>query len=404
MLIKLAWKNIWRSKTRSLVVIIAVALGLWAGAFMMAFSLGMSEQRIRTLIANETSHFQFHHPDFKSDYDLKLAITGSDAILDKLAHDDRVSAYSPRIVLNGMSASSSTNGPALIVAIDPDKENATSALSSLLIDGEYFPESHSKPIIVGSKMAEKLKLKIRSRVVLNFQDPEGNISQGLFRVCGIFKTTNAAMNEMQVFVRRDQMANILGLEGAVYEIAVKLKDDALLSEITTEYKTSYPAVLIEDWGEIAPETKLYSKMLDQSMSMIMVIILLALIFGIINTMLMAVLERTREFGMLMAVGMRRRKVFALVMIETVFLVLVGVPLGLFIAWASISYFGHVGIDLSILAQGLESLGWSSMVYPELAASYYTEIIFQVVIAAFLAAIYPAWKALRLKPVDAIRTI
>jgi len=404
MLIKLAWKNIWRSKTRSFVVIVAVALGLWAGAFMMAFSWGMSEQRIRTLIANESSHFQIHQADFKSDYDLKLPVPQSKAILSKLAGDQRVEAYSPRIVVNGMAASSTTNGPVRIMAVESVKENQTTALQSLLIDGKYFPETHTKPIIVGSKMADKLKLKLHSRIVLNFQDVNGDISQGLFRVCAIFKTTNAMMNEMYVFVRKEQMAKLLGVDHQVYEIAVKLKNDKTLSRIKADYKSAFPGVLIEDWGEIAPETKLYSQMLDQTMAMVMVIILLALIFGIINTMLMAVLERTREFGMLMAVGMKKTKVFALVMTETVFLVMVGVPLGLFIAWASISYFGRVGIDLSMMAQGLESLGWSSIVYPELAAHYYSDIIIQVVVAAFLAAIYPAWKALRLKPVEAIRTI
>ena len=139
------------------------------------------------------------------------------------------------------------------------------------------------------------------------------------------------------------------------------------------------------------------------MHMIVGIILVALLFSIINTMLMAVLERVREIGMLMAVGVTKGRVFSMILLETVMMAMIGCPAGLFLSWASIKYFGTVGIDLGANAAYGE-MGWSNVIHPALDAASYYQVAFMVAIMAILAAIYPAIKALRLKPAEAIRKI
>jgi ABC-type antimicrobial peptide transport system permease subunit len=138
--------------------------------------------------------------------------------------------------------------------------------------------------------------------------------------------------------------------------------------------------------------------------MLIVIIMSALAFGIVNTMLMAVLERIRELGMLMALGMRRIKVFLMIMLETIYLSTVGGPVGLLIGYGTISYFGRTGIDLTDYSEGLEAIGYDSILYPNLLPMDYVQIVIGVVLTAFLASIYPAWKAIKLKPIDALHTI
>jgi ABC-type lipoprotein release transport system permease subunit len=160
----------------------------------------------------------------------------------------------------------------------------------------------------------------------------------------------------------------------------------------------------ETWQEIAPELGYADEMMKQILYIIIGIILLALSFGIINTMLMAVLERKRELGMLMSVGMNKTKVFTMIVVETLFISLVGGPLGVLLGFVTITYFGSAGIDLSVVGKGLEEFGISTMIYPKLESSFYLNVTIMVMIAALLASIYPAIKALQLKPAEAVRAI
>jgi ABC-type antimicrobial peptide transport system permease subunit len=143
-------------------------------------------------------------------------------------------------------------------------------------------------------------------------------------------------------------------------------------------------------------------MMDISLYMVMIIIIIGLIFSIINTMLMAVLERTRELGMLRAIGMNKARTFSLIMLETFFLTMAATPAGLLISWITIQYFATTGIDLSAFAEGMSEYGLSTIVYPELTLEYYLNITLMVAVAALVSAIYPAYRTLKLNPVQAIR--
>jgi ABC-type lipoprotein release transport system permease subunit len=169
-------------------------------------------------------------------------------------------------------------------------------------------------------------------------------------------------------------------------------------------KQELPGYSVKNWKEIAPELGYADELLAVSLLLVMAIIMLALMFGIINNMLMSILERRRELGMLQAIGMNKPRIFSMIVIETIFIGLVAGPIGMLLGWLTISYFGNVGIDLSIFGQGLESFGISTQIYPELDAWFYGAVAAMVFAMALLASVYPAVKALRLNPVQAIRAI
>ena len=161
---------------------------------------------------------------------------------------------------------------------------------------------------------------------------------------------------------------------------------------------------VESWEEISPALVFMEQMMASMLKILIVIIMSALAFGIVNTMLMAVLERIRELGMLMALGMERSKVFLMIMFETIYLSTVGGPVGLMVGFATVSYLGKTGIDLTDYSEGLEAIGYNSILYPTLQPMDYFQIVIGVVLTAFLASIYPAWKAIKLKPIDALHTV
>ena len=404
-IIKIAWRNIWRNSVRSLVIATSIVLGLWVGTFVSAIYYGMGEDRVNIAIQNEISHIQIHHPKFKEDYKAKYTVTVDDALKTKLHNTPNVKAWSPRSIAQGMLANTGGSTGIQINGIDPIAEDSTTHLAAKIIEGQYLSSGKANQVIIGAKLATRMKLKVKSKVVLTFLDKDDNIASGAFRVAGIFASNNSGWDNANVFIRQADFNPTLGLDSnAANEIAILLNSNRNIDTATALVKTEFPQYKVESWMEISPETNVIISLMSQVSIVFVIIILLALSFGIVNTMLMAVLERTREIGMLLALGMNRAKVFALIVYETFFLVMLGWPVGMLLAWFSIDYLGAKGIDTAAMApkSTMASYGFSSVMHPALPLHNYLQIIALVIITALLSSIFPAIKALKLNPAETIK--
>ncbi len=402
MLFKIAWRNIWRNKTRSIVILVAVAIGLWAGIFLMAFYNGMIEQRIRSAIESEISHIQIHHPEFRRDNDLRFFLPGGKSMVESLGKEAGVKFAGGRMIINGMAASAAGSAGVRINGVTADTEKALTKLSGKIVSGKYFSGEVKNEIIVGQKLSKKLKLELHSKIVLTFTDHDGDIASGAFRIVGIYQTVNTPYDESNVFIRAEDAGLLAGLPGQFNEIALLLEGDEDLGKVSASLVKKYPLLEVKNWMEISPEMELLVTAMDQMMVFYMGIIMLALAFGIINTMLMSVLERTREIGMLLSLGMNKLRIFGMILLETVFLVLAGCPAGILPAMLTILYTRKKGIDLSIFSDTFSSFGYSNVVFPSLKPGQFGMIMLLVVITALISALFPARRALSLKPAEAIR--
>ena len=404
MILKIAWRNIWRNPLRSSVVLISIVLGIWAGLFIISFSWGMNNQRTSGAIYSTLSHVQIHNPKFDEEEKVEYYISDKNAITSVLDTMKMVKAYSSRTVFNGMISSALTARAARILGVIPAAENNVSTIPSGITQGTWFAEIDKKnPVVIGERLAEILNVKIGNKVRLTFQDEENNITNAAFRVSGMYKSNNSKNDELLVYMRQKDLQKHLKGD-YVHEIAI-LTDETQNAELLEQKLLAFfPQDSVKSWKKLSPVLAYADQMLAISLILVMSIIMLALMFGIINNMLMAILERKHELGMLQAVGMNKRKLFSMIVVETIFIGLVGGPIGMFLGWITIAYFGTVGVDLSIVGEGLESFGMSSRVYFAIDPSFYGIISLMVVIMALLASLYPAFKALRLNPVEAIRAI
>lgn len=402
MLIKVAWRNIWRSKKRSVIIIISVMIGLSTGIFLMAFYNGMIEQRVNTAIQSEISHIQLHHPEFRKDYDIKYSLLNGSPILKKIQSNSNVKAAAGRIIIKGMIASASGSAGITINGIMPEEEKDVTDLPGKLNEGNYFNQQKKNELIIGEKLIKKLKLNINNKAILTFQDIEGNIASAAYRITGVYKTVNTPYDETNVFVTIKDIDSLTGIPGQLNEIAVLLKSNSLLNETQGKFIENFPTTEIKNWMEISPEIGLTVSVADQMVYIFMGIILLALAFGIVNTMMMAVLERTREIGMLLALGMNKLKVFSMILMETFFLVLAGCPGGITIAFIAIAISQKTGISFKKFKEVYSSFGYSDVIYPTLTNWQFWMIMLLVIITAIVSAIFPAWRALQLKPAESIR--
>lgn len=403
MILAIAWRNIWRNRVRSLVIIIAITLGIIAGIFNMAFYRGMVDQRIDTVIKTEISHLQLHHKEYLKNPDKRFFIKGTDKLLMEIESTKGVDAVSSRITINSMIQSPQTGSGVMVMGINPSREKGLTNMYSKIIGGKYFEGVKRNPVVIGKKLAEKLKVKLRSKVVMTFQDMNGQMTGASFRIAGIYETNNSVYDETTVFVRKKDIARVLIMdEGNAHEIAVMISSNDSLKVMGDRISSMYKGLDVKSWRELMPEVDMVESSLDYSMFMFMIIILLALLFGIVNTMLMAVLERVKELGMLMAIGMNRVRVFSMIMLETILLALTGGVIGIVISWILVLYFGKVGIDISLWATAYKSLGYDTLIYTSFSMESTIKIAIMVVVTGMLASVYPALKALRLKPAEAIR--
>ncbi|WP_282251176.1 ABC transporter permease [Vibrio campbellii] len=407
MLVKLAWRNLWRNKLRTSIMLGAMVFGLMGVVAMMGFMNGLVDSMIKNAISWQTSHFQIQQKSYLVNPELKDVIPDADKITKVLASNREVKAISERFLADGMIASARSTRGIRINGVNIEQEQNITPLSKHIVDGEWLSEEGRNPILVSSKIAERLKLRVGSKVVLTLSDVNGEVAGAAFRVRGIFKTPSTGFDDGNVYVRKVDLEKVAGLSGT-HEIAILLtsNDDAELKQLLAFTHSILPPesqglLSVRPWQEIQPLLSTMMSTMDVSNQVMLVVFVLAMTLGIINIMLMSVFERTREFGVLMAVGMQKHKIRLLIVFETLFLGLSGCALGLLGSAIMLKALSITGLSLAGMAEGLGAYGVDTLLYPRVSIAEYQMIIVAIFVASFIAALYPARQILKHRPVDAM---
>ena len=402
-LIKIAWRNVWRNKARSIVIILSVGFGLWGGIFATAFISGLINQQFISGIENQVSHIQIHNPDFIRERQSDMHLADAASIKSFLMENDKVKSFSGRTLSSGMLANASMTSGVEIIGISPEHEMQTIKLHDKVVEGSFLNSDIRNPVMIGAKLAEKMKIQVGNRIVLTFQDIDNNINSASFRVGGIYRTTNSVNDERIVYVLQGDLAKYLGAEGLINEIAILLYDLDMVDDFREVLRSKYPDNEIRTWVEISPDLGFMKEFTGFGKLILLIIIMFALAFGLLNTMLMTIFERTRELGVLMSVGMSKLKVFSMILIETTVLIVTGSLFGSLIGSLTVSLTKKTGIDLTGLGgDALLQYGFDPVIYPELEGAFYINLAVLVLLTAIAASLYPAYKALKLNPADAVR--
>ena len=402
-IIIMAWRNIWRNKLRSLIIMGSVALGLVAGLFVLSLYKGIMEDRVDTVIREEVAHLQVHHPLFKADYDPRYVITTHEQLEEYLGGLEGVAAVTGRTIAHGMIATGTGSSAVEIIGVDPLREDTVSRINDRIIEGDGFSTAKKNQVLIGKKLADKMHLKLNSKAILTFTDRESNIVSAAFRVAGIYQTENTPRDERIAYVRKDDLDGVLSMGGDYHELAILLHRDEDVDAVKSDLQRLFPDLKTETWEELSPETKLMIDTTDQYSYIFITIIMFALSFGVINSMLMSVLERSREIGMLLALGMNRLRIFSMILTETVFLTLSGAPLGILLTWLIVLFYGNYGLDIGAVGgEAMTAFGFSTIIYPAFPWEKMVAEMLIVISAAFISSLFPALKAIRLQPVEALQ--
>jgi ABC-type lipoprotein release transport system permease subunit len=399
LLVMLAWRNLWRHKRRTLVMLFALLLGVWSMIAMAALVRGSMEQHIRKEILNLTGHVQIHTPAYRDDPAVEHRFTVSPALTAALRQAP-ITAASARVRVPAVISSEYESAGVMLVGIDPLREHALSFLDSAVRQGRNLESASDPGLVLGRKLAERLETGIGRRVVLMSQDVNNKIGDRGFRVVGIFDADPQAMETGYVFIGLDVAQQMLGMGHAVSEVAVMTDDRTHLDALTEHLHSAALGLDVAPWTEVQPLLVLMEKVNNVVLLVWFAVVFAAMAFGLINTLLMAVFERTREFGLFQALGMPPRFILGQVLIESLILLMLALVLGNVAAWASVVSLKG-GIDLSMFAEGLQLVGISPVIFPTLASGDVLVANAVVAVLGVLASLYPAWRASRYVPVEAL---
>ena len=385
-------------------MILSVVFGILGGIIMIAMSYGLNEERMNNAVETYLSHVQIHNNLFREDYNIKHTINNLDNLEKSLNEDERVVSYTKRIILNGMLSNSNGSYGIQIKGVNPETEKKVTNTHEKLIEGEYFNSKRDNTIIVGKKLADKLSLNLKSKVVITFQDEFNELTSLLYRVEGIFKSGNSRYDESNVFVKNLSITKNLPSFSGIHEIPILLTDIELRGSVKKDLIQLSQNNIVETWDDISKDLAYANEMLAAVLYIFMMIILTGLSFGIVNTMLMAILERKKEIGMLMSIGMNRYKIFLMICFETTFLSMIALPFGLISSYLIVEYYSVVGIDLSIVEAGLENFGVGTRLYLKVPQEQYVVVSIMVFMISIISSIFPSLRALKINPVEATKTI
>lgn len=397
----IAWRNCWRNKLRSLIVISAIALGIWSSIFIMGFSTGFVNQRVDKMVQLEVGDIQIHSKTFDFDNDISNTIQNKEELVEVLKNNENIIQYSERFISEASAVTAHGQNGIKIIGVHPKNESEVLGLAARMSEGTFLDSKLVYPIVVGEKLAEELHLKLNSKVQLNFTNLDASQISKNFKVCGIYNIGSDIFEGYNVFVPLSKIEKLTG-EHLIHEIIVKTNREAQL--VAEEIIAKDNSNLIESWNIRYPEISYMIEMMDTSMFILMSIIVFALLFGIINTLTMSILERKREIGVLLAIGMNKYKIRGMIVLESIIYGVIGAPIGILLGYLTISYYGIYGFDLTSFGEGMKAFGYDPILYLTLETKYYYIYTAYILIATIIGGLYPSRLATKLNPIDAIRAI
>jgi ABC-type lipoprotein release transport system permease subunit len=404
MLLRIAWRNIWRNKRRSIIVLTSIIVGIIATIMLDGLTNGMLEQMLHNQVNSGVTHIQIHRKGFSDNKNVKSYLPDSRKVEEIVKTSPLIKHYGKRVVTFGLLSSAANSSGVYINGIVPPEEANITNIKTFVKEGSY-PGSDGREILISKDLAEKLDVGLGSKVVALSNTPDGSVGSDVFRVTGIYETFSSDFDRINVYIPLERAQQLLNIGDEIHEIAVIAADDSRVMELKDQISGSLTGDYeVLSYTDLLPLLVMFLDMYGQMTWIINLIVGLALIFGIINVMQMAVFERIREFGVLMSIGMKNSKLFFMVIVESFIIGIIGTALGISMGILIQTPLQSTGIDLSMFAESLKSYGVGAVIYPVTSADNLLSLAVMIPFISAAAAIYPAYKAMKLEPVYAIRYV
>ncbi|MFO7768617.1 MAG: FtsX-like permease family protein [bacterium] len=402
----LAWRNIWRNTRRSVLFLLAVTVGLFGLLASLGLMNGFSAQMVESALGTHIPDVQVNRAGFHTNPVLEHTITRPDRIRTVLDSVEGVRAWAPRVLVQGMAQSSEGSEPVQVVGIDPARERSITVIADRVMAGSYLDAAEGAGVLVGERLSRRLGLEMGQRLVLLAQSREGDLATAAFPITGLFRTASPDFDRRMVYLGIEDARAMFDLEEGVSQFALRAAEGITPPRLAGRLRQALPGERFEvlPWGEVVPALLRSVELWNLFTYIFFAIVFVAMVFGIMNTMTMAVFERIREFGVMTAMGTRPGHLFRMVLLEAAQLGLLGVAAGYAATGVFMLWLGTTGLDLSVFSDALASLGAGSVTYPVLPLRDWVLSGLMALFFALLSAVLPALKAARFEPVEALRHV
>lgn len=402
LLFQTAWRNLWRNKRRSWLTIAAIAFALMLSFLMRGIQIGTYELNIQSFTSVFTGHLQIQHQKYRENPSLRNSFSYHEKLKALLARDENIVAIVPRILAGGLISNRDDAFGILLWGVDPTIEKNVTTLSSKVSSGRWF--RHSREVILGETLLKNLGLTVGDSVIILAPGYDGTLGNQYFRIIGSFRTGSQEMDRMGAIAQLSDVQNLLNMHGRITHLLLFLRSFDNLDAAAVDIQSFLPSELrVIKWYEVSPSLKQLIELDNISGILFLTILLVVVGFGILNTLLMAITERFREFGILLAIGLTNGKLALITFIETIFMICIGVVIGSVLGFASVLYFYFYPVTFTgELAQIYVDFGFLPQMTAAPKMSIYLQSLFLLLSISLLATLYPIWKTFRLEPLKGIR--
>lgn len=407
----LAWRNLWRHKRRTLITASSIAFGVLLAVTFTGAGDYFYTRMIDAGANMGMGHISIMAPDYNRAPSSKKRLHQAEALKQRVEEFDDVQSVAMRIQGQAMFASARKSIGGIFFAIDPRQENSDNNLFvKAMVEGDMLPSASGSSVVLGTELAKKLKLKIGKKVVYTTTDKNGDIVSAIARVGGLFKTGSDEIDGSVAILPLHKVQKVLGYQqDEVSVLAVVLSDQRYSNQLGDKMQAlpQFADVEVLNWQQTQPDLAGMIAVDKGSNYISQLLIALLVAAGILNTMLMSVLERRREFGVMMAVGMSPKNLFLLVMLESFWLAILGLIIGVIVTTPWFLFMSQTGIDLSAAYGDGFSFG-GVLLDPTFKLRLFKESIIAILVGLFglalLSGAYPAWQAGRVAPVESLKTL
>ena len=396
-IIKLAWNNAFLRLSRTLLVIVMIAVSMSMMLSIQGIYDGMAMNMIDKTKRSDSGEISIYHPDYRLNKVLQNSIAGADKIKADLEADSEVQTVVMRFSVEGLSSTARKSSFSNIIGIDLEDEERFGRFSEFLKEGEM--SFAKRGALIGSELAKTLKIRIGSKVIFSAQDKSGDINAIAVKIRGIVKTSNIALDGSALYIDIKRLQNFLGVsEDRATQIAIRAESVSLQAQLQSKYS----ALEVKNLMELSPMLKMVEDVMVIFNSITFAIVMLVVFIGILGVMYVSILDRIREFGIMRAVGMEYRLIRIQILLEALFVGLVGYATGAVLGLLGLLYLQHYGLNLSAWADGLESFGYDSIIYAHMQLSYFSNTFFAIITASLLSVFLPLRKIKNLNPIEVIK--
>lgn len=400
----LAWASLKRRKSRSLLVVLMIAVSLWGLLFMEGIYDGMTEQMIDNAIRSGSGHLTLSARGYRLNPDLYTLIEDIDEIESVLTADPRIVCFAKRLRQDGLIATARYSRGISIFGVNLAGEKEHGRLNEYLVEGIYGFGPKDKGAILGSRLAEKLKTGVGKKVILSAQDSTRQVGAVSLRITGIIKTNNMALDGSAVFISETRSRQLLEIPVAVSQVCLMVHKEEQIKDVQKDLQARFPVLEVFRWDEVYPAL-MQSRVIMERFNLLTSLLVFGVAgLGIFGIMLVSVLERLREFGVMLAIGTRFSQVCSVVLAESFLIGFSGYLAGAFLGGLTLVYFKVYGLDLTVFSQGLDVFGMDHVIYALVRPAYFITAFFAVSFATCCSVIVPLRVLKKSKPIEAVQSL